>query len=107
MRRGWLALGKLEERKTQGEIQKMKHKSNFINETHLRPWFELIGTYNGLEIDEYFVYIKIDDKVVSFSKDSEEALYVQEKLDSSVVGRKIGVLKTDLQEKLVRIRLVD
>ena len=106
MRRGWLALGKLEERKTQGEIQKMKHKSNFTNEIYISPWSEIVGIYFGLIIDECFTQVKIGNNAVSFPKDSDEEKYLRNRLNNSLIGSKIGILKTDMSDKPILVRRI-
>ena len=73
----------------------------------MRAWEEVIGELRKISSDNNFVYLKISDKLLSFSRDSSEVNYIQEVLDDSFIGRKIGILRTNLQGKPIRFRLVD
>ena len=73
----------------------------------LRAWDEINGTLNDLFRDDHFVYIRISDKLLSFPDDSVEAKVLHERLDSSLIGKKIGILRTDLHVKPIRVRLFD
>ena len=78
-----------------------------LEKFHLGAWVEIIGELLEISSDEYSIYLKIDNKVLSFLKESIEAKYLQQILDDSVIGRKIAVLRTDISEKPLFIRLVD
>lgn len=87
-------------------MKMMSSKSSTDKEVHLQIWSEVVGTYKGLFVTDYDLQVRISNEVLSFPKDSDEALYVQENL-GGVIGRKIGILKTDVPEKPLCIRLVD
>lgn len=72
----------------------------------LALWAELIGPYGGFVIDGHYIRVRIDDNVVSFVIGSEEAILLQQILNDNMIGRKIGILKTDLIDKPVLIRLI-
>lgn len=78
-----------------------------VKEFYLMPWCEVVGIYSGLFTDDYYIYLTIDNKVLSFPKDSDEAIYLQERLDAKLVGRKISVLRTDIQKKPLLVHLFD
>jgi len=85
----------------------MKKHSTNDTATHLLSWFEVVGTYNGFLVTEGFLHLKISNKMFTFPKDSVEAQYIQEMLNDTQVGQRIGVLRTDISEKPIRFRLVD
>ena len=82
-------------------------KNNDVKETYLFPWFEAVGTYHGLSVNDCYVHLKISDKTLSFPTDSNEVKHLRDRLDDSLIGSKIGILKTDIREKPIRIRLID
>ena len=81
--------------------------SSNVKAIYLLPWFEVIGIFTGLFTDNYYIYLKIDNKVLSFPKDSDEAIYLKEKLDTVLVGRKIAILQTDIHKKHLLVHLFD
>ena len=78
-----------------------------VSRIQLALWSELIGTYKGFSIDGHSVHVRIDDNVVSFVIGSEEASLLQQILSDNMMGRKIGILKTDLIDRPLLIRLID
>jgi len=78
-----------------------------VNQTRLALWSELIGTYKGYVIDDQCIHVRIDDNVVSFVIGSEEESSLQQILSDNMLGRKIGILKTDLIDRPLLIRLID
>lgn len=85
----------------------MGQKSKVVKVISLLPWFELVGIYEDLYVKDGYVHLTISNKTLSFPEDSVEAKEVQESLDDVLVGRKIAVLRTDIHEKPIRIRLVN
>lgn len=74
------------------------------NELHLAPWCEVIGTFGGCITKDNFLYIKINGSLFVFPRESDEALYVREKLDENLVGKKVGILRTDEPARPLLIR---
>ena len=72
---------------------------------YLKPWMELIGNLNKISRDEHYLYLEIADKVLAFRKESDEALYIQEKLNIGYIGREIALLRTDMPEKPILIHV--
>ena len=81
-------------------------ESIFDEKFYLGVWMELIGELREISSDEYSIYLKIDSKVLSFPKESDEAKYVQTRLDANLIGRKIAILRTDIPEKSFIVRLI-
>lgn len=77
------------------------------NEPHLTPWSEVVVIYNGLVIEEHFTRVKINGNMISFPNGSKEATLLQQFLKENMVGRNIGILRTDLPDKPHLIRLID
>jgi hypothetical protein len=75
-------------------------------EVRLTSWSEVVGTFHRVFADNHFTYVKINDKTLSFPKESQESEIIQTKL-KSLIGRRIGILKTDLIDWPLRIRLID
>ena len=80
---------------------------NNTTKISLSAWMEIIGKLCSLSIDDQYICLEIDEKTLSYRKNTKEASYIQEMLNESCVGRTIAVLKTDILEKQLRIRLVD
>ncbi len=72
----------------------------------MEPWEEIIGKVNGFSSDDIDVWLKIDDHVLSFIGDSTEASCIKEFLNEAFLGRVIAILKTDIPEKPIIIRLI-
>lgn len=77
-----------------------------VSRIQLALWSELIGTYRGFVIDGHCIHVRIDDNVISFVIGTEEASLLQQFLSDDIVGRRIGILKTDLLDRPLRIRLI-
>ena len=77
-------------------------KKSFLN-----YWYEIVGEFRGISSDNDFIHLKIGERVLSFLKNTVEARYTQERLDTCVVGQRIGILRTDLFETPILIRLVE
>ena len=76
-----------------------------IKITHLQVWTEVVGTFCGFTSDSVYVYLKIDDILLLFPRESRESQSIVKKLGSKVVGQKVGLLRYDnsIQSLLVRI----
>lgn len=72
----------------------------------LSLWHEFVGGFGGLQIENNLTCIRIDDKVLAFHRNSREASYVRDKLNSISLGKQIAILKTDLRNKPFIIRTV-
>lgn len=70
-------------------------------------WSELVCTFNGLSANQHFTYIKTSRGLLAFRNGSVETTYVQEKLSKELIGHKIAILRTDIPEKPLVVRLVD
>lgn len=65
---------------------------------HLKAWDEVVGTFRGLEKDEFTLLVQFEGFHFILNLASHEAEIV-EKLLNNKIGRKIGLLRTDLVEK--------
>ncbi|MFQ6077114.1 MAG: hypothetical protein ACE5Z5_13455 [Candidatus Bathyarchaeia archaeon] len=73
---------------------------------HLGAWMEVVGTLRGVSTDGHFTYLKIGGKLLSFPRHSTEAEIISDELgDDRLIGRKIGVLRTDDPSRPLRIRV--
>lgn len=72
----------------------------------LEQWMEIRGKLNKISKDNYCLYLEIDNKVLEFRKESTEALLIQNILTESSIGKEIGLLKTDLQDKPIIIHFI-
>jgi len=73
--------------------------------THLTPWTEVVGTLKEIFADDLFIYVKIDGQLLSFASESRESEIIIAKL-KPLMGRKIGILKTDSADNPFCIRLI-
>mgnify|MGYP001558297466 CR=1 FL=1 len=76
-------------------------------EVWLPPWSEMVGIYDGIGIEEDFTHVKINGKVISSKNGTKEATLLQQCLNEKMIGRKIGVLRTNLPDKPILIRMID
>lgn len=78
------------------------------SENHWPLWSEVVGPLHSVFADDRFTYVKINGKTLSFPKESQESEITQTELNNaSLIGRKIGILKTDVIDRPLRIRLID
>lgn len=75
-------------------------------EIKLNIWSEVVGTDDGLVIEENFTHLRINSSVISFPNGTKEATLVRQFFNENMVGRKIGVLRTDLADKPLLFRIV-
>lgn len=74
-------------------------------EIRLREWEELIGTFRGIVKKEFGISICIEDSKLVLHPDSVEATMAEEQLDGVHMGTKIALLRTDIPEKPILIRI--
>ena len=73
----------------------------------LTLWTEVVGTFRGLHSNDSYTYVKIDDKLLVFPRESLESKIIQRKLLSSPVGLKIGILRCDELMKPILVRTLN
>ena len=75
---------------------------------YLREWWEIVGVLLGTRVNgyDYEVYIECNDTLYKlvYHVESREADILREKLDESV-GMVIGILRTDLADEPVMVRV--
>ena len=78
-----------------------------LQATDLPLWTEIVGVFCRVLSDDSYLYVKIENKLLCFAKESVESNIVQEKLRHDLIGRKIGLLRTDEPMKPLRVRVID
>lgn len=78
--------------------------NKFDNLVVLSVWNEFKGICLGFEINETSIHIHIEDKVLNISK-TEAIINLFESQD--IVGKRIGILRTDIPNKDYLVRLLD
>lgn len=73
---------------------------------HLHIWCEVIGKVYEIYTDEDNIYFKMEKRSVSFPKDYCQAIDLQKRQISTLKGRTIGILRTDIQGKRILIRQI-
>jgi hypothetical protein len=76
-----------------------------MSEVRLEPWTEITGKLIAVSSDDKFIHVKIGDKMLSIARESLESEIIQAKL-TTMLGRKIGILKTDFADNPLCIRLI-
>ena len=68
---------------------------------HLVPWSEVVGVLSDVRINDNEVQVEIDGKLLIYPRDihSDEVI-------KRYVGRRIGILKTDLPDRDLLIRVL-
>ena len=74
-------------------------------EIRLKEWEELCGTLKSLEKDDFSVSIHIGDCHLVFNSESSEGKTINEKLDGVMIGSRLSILKTDIIEKPIIIKV--
>jgi hypothetical protein len=74
------------------------------NEVRLEPWTEITGKLIAVSSDDNFIYVKIGNKTLSIGRESTKS-EIQAKL-TSMLGREIGILKTDFVDNPLRVRII-
>ena len=70
------------------------------------PWVEWVGVLRNIFCDESHVRVEIANKLLSFRQISAESDIILNNLSKNMIGRKIGILFTDLPNKPIAIRTV-
>ena len=70
------------------------------------PWSEVIGVLHSLSDDDSYVYVRIANTLLSFHKESEESGAILKNLSKDMLGKKIGVLFTDLPNEPIIVRTI-
>jgi len=78
--------------------------NKFDNLVVLSVWNEFKGICVGFEIIETSIHIHIEDKVLNISK-TEAIINLFESQD--IVGKRIGILRTDIPNKDYLVRLLE
>lgn len=74
-------------------------------EIRLYEWEEIIGTFRGVVKEEFSISIRIEDSQLVLHSDSVEAKMAEEQLNGVLIGMKIALLRTDIPEKPLLIRI--
>lgn len=73
---------------------------------YLGAWMEVVGRLCGVSTDDHFTYLKIGDKLLSFPRHSTEAEIIENEFSNDrLIGRKIGILRTDNPSRPLLIRI--
>jgi len=75
------------------------------SKTVLPPWSEIVGTIQAVFVDDLSVQVKVDEHLLSFAYGSREFYIVLTKV-KPLIGRKVGILKTDSADNPLCIRLI-
>lgn len=78
--------------------------NNFDNFVVLSIWSEIKGICKGYEIKESSIYIFIEEKVINISKNETIVVLLKRQ---NVVGKRIGILRTDISNKNYLFRLLE
>jgi hypothetical protein len=70
----------------------------------LKEWDELVGTFEGLEKDDFTLLVHFEGFHFILNSMSHEAEIIEKLLSSNLIGRKIALLRTDLIEKPFIVR---
>lgn len=71
----------------------------------LRLWDEAVGVYQGVKLTQFEAVLLFKGYQVSFPLNSPGSELIKN-LDDSLVGKKVGILKTDLHNKPLVIRVL-
>lgn len=82
---------------------KMQQQFNGHNIVQLKLWEEIIGVFNGIELEDEQAFILIGNSCMVFPTSSPEAL-IMGKLDNNWIGKKIAVLRTDDSKRPIVVR---
>ena len=73
----------------------------------LDHWMEITGKLNKISKDAYYLYLDIDNKVLTFRKESKQASCIQNSIDASWIGKNVAILRTDIPQKPLVFRIID
>jgi hypothetical protein len=82
-------------------------RSEYPEKIFLPFWSEIVGTLNSFHFDDDAIQIVIDNKILTCLNNPEEITCFKENLDSTSIGRRIAVLRTDNPDKPFRIHLIN
>jgi hypothetical protein len=74
-------------------------------EIRLREWEEIVGSFQGIEKDDYSISVMLNNFRVTFNAESNEAKIIEESLNSGLIGERIAILRTDSSAKPLLIRI--
>ena len=72
---------------------------------HLDFWVEIRGKLQKISEDDQYFYLDIDGSILVLRKEFTDNLFNEETL-SGLIGQEIGILKTDIPEKAIIVRLI-
>ena len=64
-----------------------------------------MGIFEGIVEEDPYVLIRLDNIQLIFDLESTEAKILKEKLDEVMIGLKISILRTDISEKPILVRV--
>lgn len=80
---------------------------NATGTVHLEEWQELLGTLTAIDVSDKSVKVDFKDvPSLQYPVRSKEGRILKNKLENLPIGTKIGVLKTDLEER-IRVRIIE
>jgi hypothetical protein len=71
----------------------------------LREWEEIQGIFRGLVEEKNLVFIQFDDSQLVFSSEALDGEIAKNKLNGRLIGNRISILRTDISEKPIIIRV--
>jgi hypothetical protein len=75
-------------------------------QTSMSPLIEIMGTLQHLSKDESHVHLKIGNRLLSFRKETKESNAILKKLSKETLGKKIGILITNLPNEPIIVRII-
>ena len=72
---------------------------------YLEPWTEIKGKLLKISQDEQYFYLDFDGSILVLRKEFTESVFNEEDL-SGFVGKEIAILRTDIPEKPLIVRLI-
>jgi hypothetical protein len=76
------------------------------HQTSMSPLIEIIGVLRHLSEDESYVHLIIGERLLSFLKETKESHVILKNLSKEALGKKIGILLTDLPNEPIIIRII-
>jgi len=77
-----------------------------IHRINAVPWVELVGVVRYVSADKSYAYVEIANKLLRVNQGTTESDVILDAIRRMKVGKKIGILFTDLPDKPVAIRAV-
>jgi len=75
--------------------------------TTLQSWEEIVGRYQGTERNDSHIIVHLEElSPLSFPLGSSEASILEEELEDVESGTKVGILRSDMPEKPLLVRVV-